>query len=295
VETGSVGAIIARNLLAQRPVAGDLCREWRPADQLLLERQGGGQVIADMELAIAKALDKPQPPHVPEPADVRLHDPAVRIGLEAGMDGNRVDPAGLVGDPRDRNVRRAQRRLIGLERHHGAGLDVDQHGQVLRSLEPGVTKLPCPGLDDGDEPVAEVVRWPIVQQFAHDRHRMVGAQKKLRQPTLDFRFNCAGDVVVVGHRPQALYQARCEPPSVRGAACEIPGLQPFQTGSEVGTRRIERPGLRRQQQLTIERGLGRAQRRGRPSTLPERMGRSLRASCSNGLAVLWISLGETAA
>ena len=106
------------NLLTQRPVAGDLNREWRTAHQLLLERQGCGDVIADMERAIAKAFDEAQPPHVLEPANVRLHDPAVRIGLEAGMGCNRVDPAGLVGDPCDRNVGWTERRLIGFERHH---------------------------------------------------------------------------------------------------------------------------------------------------------------------------------
>ena len=54
----------------------------------------------------AKPFDEAQPPHVLEPADVGLHDPAVHIGLKAGMGCNRVDPACLLGDPRDSNVRR---------------------------------------------------------------------------------------------------------------------------------------------------------------------------------------------
>ena len=92
-----------------------------------------------------------------------------------------------------------------------------------------------------------------MQQLAHDRRRMVGSQKKLRQPALDFRRNGAGDIVVVGHRAQALNKARREPPSVRGPAREIPALQTLQTGREVCTRRIEWPSLRRLQQLPIER------------------------------------------
>ena len=46
------------DLLAQRPVARNPRGEGRPAHQLLLERQGGTEVIADEEHAIAKAFDE---------------------------------------------------------------------------------------------------------------------------------------------------------------------------------------------------------------------------------------------